>query len=352
MEGELSPNWSHSAGQDGQLTDPEADGGGAKFGDEQSIEPANSSSLRPQCAPAKQKRPTTRLARKLAIRLRFTMTVAMRNTLMNCCLRYKREGLLNLNKPAELKAVWPRVRRYMKEKYPGYAWSDTKVLAEFRVCRKRWQQWLIVLQHPGFGPGEDGVMKAPESSWKALLEEMPDAKWIRSEPLGNFDGYEAVFTDRVLTGKNIKETGEEGELPENMASSEDEGKASTKTMAVAPPKNRQSVPRSNFRISDESNTIGLPASSFTRHPDKTPRTRQHSETEISALNRLGNSILTPAGSDDIIAAVELIQKCLGDRLMIEEKVQAFRMFANNPLNAVVLLHIKSDDEKVAFLRSL
>ncbi|KAI1828315.1 hypothetical protein F4861DRAFT_535277 [Xylaria intraflava] len=301
----------------------------------------------------KKKRPTTRLARQMAIKYRISMTLEMRNTLMDCFLRCKRKGLMNMDKPAELKLVWSRVCGEMKEKYPGYAWTDTKIVAEFKTCKKRWQQWLNMSRRPGSTVGENGIIQAPESSWKWLLDRAPDAKWMRTESLGHIKVYEAVFNETVAAGTSEAEVSEEENQPEIIASAEVDDSPATHTTASAAPRKRQYNPDVNPRISEESDAADSPSSSSVGRPNKSARRlRSGSDAEVEALERLATSISRPMGSDDVIAAVNVIQKRLGNRLRVQEKVQAFQALANNPLNAVILQQVESDDEKVAFIRGL
>ncbi|KAI1432303.1 hypothetical protein GGR50DRAFT_616702 [Xylaria sp. CBS 124048] len=311
--------------------------------------PGKSPSGRPS---KKKKRPTTRLARQMAIKYRISMTLDMRNTLMDCFLRCRRKGLMNIEKPAELKLVWTRVCAEMKEKYPGYAWTDTKIIAEYKTCKKRWQHWLTMSRRPGSTmPDENGLVQAPESSWQWLLDKLPDAKWMRTEPLGYVKVYQAVFNDAdTAVGGSEAEVSEDDNLPEMIAPGEADDSLATRTME-APPRERQCHPDLNPRVSEESDTRDSLSPSSAGCPNQsTRRLRRGSEAEVEALDKLATSISRPMGSDDIIAAVNVIQKRLGSRLTVEEKAKAFRALANNPLNAVVLLQVESDDEKLAFLR--
>ncbi|KAI1819832.1 hypothetical protein F4861DRAFT_543529 [Xylaria intraflava] len=328
--------------------------------------PRSASRLTPGSISKPPKRPSTVAGRKAVLKQRIALTLEMRDTLMNCFLRCKQEGLMNIDKAAELKPVWLRVCKEMKEAYSGYAWTETKIATEYRVCKKRWRQWLTLLDRSGNGPDDDGIMQASEACWQWFLDKVPDGKWMRTEPLSinSTFAYEEVFEKETAIGRFIAEAGDEDNIPNIESDGDSHGDNRDDSFLVPKargPRKRRYNPDFNTIISDlsESEAEHSPPTSPSRSqplPSKkksriSSRNDEEKGGEIAAIDRLAISMSRPTGSDDIVSAIDIIER-LGGMLGAVEKIHAFRVMTTNPLNAVTLQQIRSDEDRIAFLRSL
>ncbi|KAI1433564.1 hypothetical protein GGR50DRAFT_495198 [Xylaria sp. CBS 124048] len=253
----------------------------------------------------------------------------MATILMDLFLSYKRDGMMNAPDIRELRPVWSQIAREMNASYPqstgGRRWTGTEIMEMYKDCERRWQQWLIALDYPETALGEDGIMQASKKSWDWLRHRLPDGRWIQIEPLGDMSVYDEVFEKVAETEHYLSDTDDE----EN---------------DVQPSRKRPFDPNVG-NSSDAGN-------SAPHRAKKILKIERCMKPEAATMDRKSATTSRTAGADDIAAAVMLIEERLTGILENREKIQAFRVLATSPLNAVILRTIKSDEDKVAFLRSL
>lgn len=132
---------------------------------------------------------------------------------MGQLLDCQRLNMLTIKRAGALKPAFERVaREIVRMGYPAEHWSWEKARVRYVECRKRWRQWLSA-ERSGTGPDADGRMQAPAEVWEHLFARDPSARWMACEPLKNVDAYREVFATESATGENIREAGEEAQVP-------------------------------------------------------------------------------------------------------------------------------------------
>ncbi|KAI1827701.1 hypothetical protein F4861DRAFT_535906 [Xylaria intraflava] len=209
------------------------------------------------------------------------------------------------------------------------------------------------------GLDENGILQAAESVWGYLLAKIPDAKWMRTKPVGNVDVYREVFEKITSIGRFIAEIGDESDIPEVIPSGEDDSSITPTFPALS--KKRRYDPDINPELSDPSD-IGDSASlsSSVRPPPPNKKLRRlHEGERVEAVNALATSIsevskamtAPPYGTDEVFLATNIILNGLPDKLHSEERVRAVNHLAENLVKAALLLKFTNDDGKAAFIHT-
>ena len=78
---------------------------------------------------------------------------------MDRFLQYKRKGLMNIDKQAEMNPVYKRICTEMQEEYPEYAQFDIKIVTKYKICKRRYREQLTVNRF-NINVDENGLMQA------------------------------------------------------------------------------------------------------------------------------------------------------------------------------------------------
>ncbi|KAK6844063.1 hypothetical protein PG987_004923 [Apiospora arundinis] len=163
-----------------------------------------------------RRRPTTRSGRAAAATPRFRFSHELRGSFMGLILQTKRDGRLNIVRPAEMQKAFQRVAQQMISTIggPPQHWTAANVRKRYLDCRKRWNQWQQA-ERSGTGPDQCGYMDAPKEVLERLYAKDPSARWMESEPLLNIPAYVEVFGRDCSTGRHIHEAGEPSQLSDS-----------------------------------------------------------------------------------------------------------------------------------------